>query len=87
MIWLSFQCLIIACYYTLLLYDELGVDGVYKVMKAERLSRKSLTEGVALSLAEFDLNGDGLHECTLDVSFLFLVQSYSKGKILAFVSS
>jgi len=22
-------------------FDELGVDGVYKVMKAERLSRKS----------------------------------------------
>jgi hypothetical protein len=35
-------------------FDELGVDGVYKVMKAERLSRKSLTEGVALSLAEFE---------------------------------
>jgi hypothetical protein len=24
-------------------FDEFGVDGVYKVMKAERLSRKSLT--------------------------------------------
>ncbi len=60
-------------------FDGLGVVGVYKVMKAERLSHKSLTEGVALSLAEFDLKFDGIHECTLDVSFLSLVGSYSKG--------
>jgi hypothetical protein len=39
-------------------------------MKAGRLSRrKSLTEGVALSLAEFESESRwGLHECTLDVS-------------------
>jgi hypothetical protein len=35
-------------------FDEFGVDGVYKVMKAERLSRvKSLTEGVTLNLTKF----------------------------------
>jgi hypothetical protein len=65
-------------------FDELGVDGVYKVMKAERLSRKSLTEGVALSLAEFHFRVDGLHECTLGVSFLSLVPSYSNEEIPAF---
>ena len=50
-------------------FDELGVDGVYNVMKAERLSRKkSLTEGVALSLAEYAPKLMGLQECTLVVS-------------------
>jgi hypothetical protein len=50
-------------------FDELGVDGVYNVMKAERLSRKkSLTEGVALSLAEYAPKLMDLQECTLVVS-------------------
>ena len=50
-------------------FDELGVDGVYNEMKAERLSRKkSLTEGVALSLAEYAPKLMGLQECTLVVS-------------------
>jgi hypothetical protein len=42
----------------------------YKVMKAERLSRKKeLDRDVALSLAEFESESRwGLHECTLGVS-------------------
>ena len=42
-------------------FDELGVNGVYKVMKAARLSYKSLTADVAQSLAEFGLKADDLH--------------------------
>lgn len=39
-------------------FDELGVSGVYKVMKAERLSRKkSLTVVVAPSLTDFKSEG------------------------------
>lgn len=50
-------------------FDEFGVDGVYKVMKAERLSRKkSLTEGVTLSLAGFAATVDGFTEVYAGVS-------------------
>lgn len=47
-----------------------GVDGVYKVMKAERLSRKSLTEGVTLSLAEFE-SESGSHWVYTSVRWAF----------------
>jgi hypothetical protein len=49
-------------------FDEFGVDGVYKVMKAERLSRKSLTAGVTLSLAGFAATADGFTEVYAGVS-------------------
>lgn len=49
-------------------FDEFGVDGVYKVMKAERLSRKSLTAGVTLSLAGFAATVDGFTEVYAGVS-------------------
>ncbi len=52
-------------------FDGLGVDGVYKVMKAERLSRKkSFTEGVALSLAELAARDDGFTEVYAEHFFL-----------------
>jgi hypothetical protein len=57
MIWLFFQCLIkrLICFTC---FDALGVSGVYKVMKAERLSRKkSLTVAVAPSLTDFKSKG------------------------------
>jgi len=60
-------------------FDKLGVDGVYKVMKAERLSRKkSLTEGVALSLAEYAAKLTDLQECTLGVSSCHWYEIYSR---------
>ena len=55
-------------------FDELGVDGVYKVMQAERLSRKSLTEGVALSLAEFAAKVAAFTGVYAGRSFLFWYQ-------------
>lgn len=50
-------------------FNECGVDGVYKVMKAERLShKKTLTEGVTLSLAGFAATVDEFTEVYAGVS-------------------
>jgi hypothetical protein len=50
-------------------FNEFGVDGVYKVMKAERLShKKSLTAGVTLSLAGFAATVDEFTEVYAGVS-------------------
>lgn len=66
-------------------FDELGVDGVYNVMKAERLSRKkSLTEGVALSLAEYAPKFDGFTGVYAGRFFLSLVANlFEEGGIPA----